>query len=85
MHSSQQSPSPQRGSWDSKSSNLEKQVVLCEDVLGATALRDSDSPEQQLLGGHGVVEDVDSGFVQSSHDRSSFDQGSAHVPRTLSS
>ena len=35
MHSSQQSPSPQRGSWDSKSSNLEKQVVLCEDVLGA--------------------------------------------------
>ena len=28
MHSSQQSPSPQRGSWDSKSSNLEKQVEL---------------------------------------------------------
>ena len=83
MHSSQQSPSPQRGSWDSKSSNLEKQVVLCEDVLGATARRDS--PEQQLLGGHGVVEDVDSGFVQSSHDRSSFDQSSAHVPRTLNS
>ena len=39
MHSSQQSPSPQRGSWDSKSSSLEKQVVLCEDVLGATALK----------------------------------------------
>ena len=84
MHSSQQSPSPQRGSWDSKSSSLEKQVVLCEEKQ-AIALRDSDSPEQQLLGGHGVVEDVDSGFVQSSHDRSSFDQSSAHVPRTLNS
>ena len=39
MHSSQQSPSPQRGSWDSKSSSLEKQVLLCENVLGAIALK----------------------------------------------
>ena len=65
-HSSQTSPSPHRGSADSKSSNLN--FVCWMDILYFASMR----PEKELFGRHRAVEDVFIGLVHCSQDCASF-------------
>ena len=72
-HSSQTSPSPHRGSADSKSSNLNFVCWMCFASMG---------PEKELFCRHWAVEDVFIGLVHCSQDCTSFNLTSQLVIMT---